>query len=157
MGKLSTPDGNIYQGMFFKGYKHGRGNWTIVEDKRQAVVRADMDRGICNGIAQVRWTTGGVYKGNLMNNERHGQGKMEWSDGTIYEGEWRGGLPNGHGTMIYKGGLTQVGLFEENLMTLKEQEFYQGDGKNRSQKTSARISGASQRMSQTLETPIETT
>jgi len=44
--------------MFVKGYKHGRGNWTIVNDdktafmrKKLAIIRGDVDRGICNGTA----------------------------------------------------------------------------------------------------------
>jgi hypothetical protein len=45
---------------------------------------------------------------------------MIWADGTSYEGNWASGLANGRGKLIHPDGLTQVGLFEENLLTKKE-------------------------------------
>jgi hypothetical protein len=80
---------------------------------------------VCNGKAQVEFQSGGVYKGDLKDNLRHGQGVMVWADGTSYDGHWEGGLANGRGKIIHPDGLTQVGLFEENLLTVKEAQFYQ--------------------------------
>ena len=32
---------------------------------------------------------GSVYKGEKLNNERHGQGTLTWPDGSVYTGNWK--------------------------------------------------------------------
>ena len=57
-------------------------------------------------------------------NKRHGFGKMTWDNGTSFEGFWREGLANGRGTLVHADGFTQIGIFDGNILTCKESQFY---------------------------------
>ena len=51
-------------------------------------------------FSEVRDTSNDVYKGQLKDDKRHGQGKMFYSDGNVYDGEWKDDLRDGFGRMI---------------------------------------------------------
>ena len=57
-----------------------------------------------NKITTVTYENGDIYEGRLMNNERHGAGKMLFSNGNVYEGQWLRGLRHGLGTQQYYNG-----------------------------------------------------
>jgi len=65
------------------------------------------------------WSTGIEYKGDFLNNMRHGLGKMLQRDGTVYEGHWENGLASGYGALIQQDGFKTYGLFIENQMVSK--------------------------------------
>lgn len=44
---------------------------------------------------------GSVYKGEKLNQNRHGKGKFIYSDGGIYEGDWKFGKMDGYGVLYY--------------------------------------------------------
>lgn len=39
-----------------------------------------------NGTGTYSWTSGNIYKGEYLNDERHGNGQMIWTDGSYYDG-----------------------------------------------------------------------
>ena len=79
---------------------------TTQQNVRLAFVKADVNMGIAKGRAQIAWTPGGIYSGELSFNKRHGLGKMTWDNGTSFEGHWRDGLANGRGTLVHADGFT---------------------------------------------------
>jgi len=48
------------------------------------------------------WSTGTVYKGEWINNKKHGYGIQVWSNGNKYEGDWAKGFRDGHGVFWVK-------------------------------------------------------
>ena len=112
-------DGSVFTGNFEKGCKHGQGNWTIpimeeskrrgrtitllgdvAEEQGQAVYSGSIEKGMLCGNGSETWSTGVEYKGDFLNNKRHGRGRMLQRDGTVYEGQWSNGTATGYGTLI---------------------------------------------------------
>lgn len=58
----------------------------------------------------VEFPSGAVYKGEWLNNKRHGRGIQVWKDGSKYEGEWATGKANGYGRLIHADGDVYEGL-----------------------------------------------
>jgi hypothetical protein len=45
-----------------------------------------------------------LYKGQFMNNRKHGEGECKWLNGEEYLGEWKNGLRHGQGCWSSKHG-----------------------------------------------------
>lgn len=73
-GKMTYPDGSIYEGSWIDGKRHGKGNCSFLD--------------------------GGVYLGDFHEGNFHGEGKMTWSDGGSYAGAWCQGEMHGHGVEL---------------------------------------------------------
>ena len=50
------------------------------------------------------YENGSTYLGQMVNNQREGNGKMQWSDGSKYEGSWKNNMANGVGRLIHSDG-----------------------------------------------------
>ena len=68
-----------------------------------------------HGQGVFTWTSGNIYKGAFVEDERHLQGSMLWTDGSVYEGEWQRGIQHGLGRIIFPDGTVKEGLFENNV------------------------------------------
>ena len=55
-----------------------------------------------------------VCAGQLLNNQRHGQGRMQYSNGDAYEGLWVKDHRNGLAKYFYANGDVFVGRYEQN-------------------------------------------
>lgn len=53
------------------------------------------------GKETINYANGDVYKGEVVNGLRHGQGKLKCADGKVYEGEWVNDEIR-HGKLTYK-------------------------------------------------------
>ena len=54
----------------------------------------------------------GLYKGELVDGEKHGQGKFEYNDGTYHEGQFvNDKFDTGKGTIKYSDGSIYEGNF----------------------------------------------
>lgn len=51
------------------------------------------------------------YEGDLLNDKRHGYGKMTYENGRIYTGEWRNDYRQGRGIEQYSNGNKYIGEF----------------------------------------------
>ena len=71
-GKVTTKEGDIYEGMFKNGLKHGTGVEKFIE--------------------------GGAYIGNYRDGLPDGHGKLKDKDGTVYIGQFKAGKKHGVGT-----------------------------------------------------------
>ncbi|MFC3196146.1 hypothetical protein ACFOET_00835 [Parapedobacter deserti] len=68
-----------------------------------------------NGFGTGIWKqSGGVYKGEWVDNQRHGQGTYTWSDGEWYEGEFYRDKRNGTGLYTWPSGERYEGMWKDN-------------------------------------------
>jgi hypothetical protein len=81
-GKLTLPNGGVYEGEILDGKPNGKGI--------------------------VKFDDGETFEGMFINGVPNGKGKQSWADGAYIDGEFENGRPVGDGKM-YKPG---VGLFE---------------------------------------------
>jgi hypothetical protein len=65
-------------------------------------------------VEDVHWTYPGgeYYKGEAVNNKRHGYGKQHWADGRHYEGNWARNKQEGYGKMVWTDGANYTGEFK---------------------------------------------
>ncbi|CAI2365288.1 unnamed protein product [Moneuplotes crassus] len=54
-----------------------------------------------------------LYKGELVNNKRHGKGLMSYESGRFYDGDWLNDLRDGNGYEKYSNGNTYEGAFKQ--------------------------------------------
>ena len=117
-GKEGLPNGNIYEGYFKNGLRHGEGlmeytkqRGTVADGKYQG----EWVEGKYNGRGKEKYKNGNIYEGQFKNDKRHGKGRMEYAlragakfEG-YYEGEWVNGESNGQGKERYPNGNTYRG------------------------------------------------
>jgi hypothetical protein len=65
-GVLTLVNGDVYDGMWSQGLKHGRGKY--------------------------KWTNLDTYEGTFSKGARDGHGVIQFSNGSRYEGMWRNNL-----------------------------------------------------------------
>ena len=68
-----------------------------------------------NGIGHYSWASGNMYKGDYLNDERHGNGQMIWTDGSMYDGQWIRGIQHGIGKIVFPDNTFKEGHFENNV------------------------------------------
>ena len=87
-GKMTYPDGFIYEGDFQNSLANGQGkaeyHGTIDEGEYEA-------KGILSGPGKRIFPDGKIYDGEFLLNFPNGQGKMTFPDGVIQEGEFLDG------------------------------------------------------------------
>lgn len=74
-GVYKWSNGEVYDGEWYQGLKHGYGIWKGV--------------------------LGDSYIGEWKNSRADGYGVHTWSNGDRYEGEWKACLKHGNGTDIF--------------------------------------------------------
>ena len=76
------------------------------------------------------------YKGDWLNNARHGTGRMSYQNGDVYEGEWQNDMRSGHGQCIYANGDVYDGEWKNDnrnghgTYTFANGDEYEGDWKD---------------------------
>ena len=58
---------------------------------------------------QIDASDNSTYKGQWVDNRRHGKGKIDWTDGSWYEGDWRNDHQHGLGTFHHSSGDEYIG------------------------------------------------
>lgn len=56
------------------------------------------------GRGHYKWKDGREYRGEFMNDKRHGKGKMWWPDGAVYQGDFFDGFRDGYGLHDFANG-----------------------------------------------------
>jgi len=67
-----------------------------------------------NGIAQINFDNGAVYRGSLKNGKPDGEGTMIDANGGVYKGEWKEGKRTGHGIAIAPNNFIYKGEMQDN-------------------------------------------
>jgi antitoxin component YwqK of YwqJK toxin-antitoxin module len=50
-----------------------------------------------------------VYRGEYVDDKKHGIGKFTWPDGRVYDGGWANGKQHGSGLVFYPNGSIKEG------------------------------------------------
>ncbi|AYU75773.1 hypothetical protein, conserved [Leishmania donovani] len=127
-GKATYASGDTYEGEFFEGKKHGRGQYIFVSKGRSEADRVvskevelltgagkdakAMVAEIANKLQLGRHVVEGVmqygqrpcYHGDYVRGKRTGRGVMKNKDGTLYQGEFLENKRHGQGVYYYLNG-----------------------------------------------------
>lgn len=82
---------------------------------------------------EIKYKSGGRYKGDLVNNKKNGKGEMYWPDGSAYHGDFVNDLRSGHGRQFYRDESTYEGQFVNDkrcghgIQQFSNGEIYEGD------------------------------
>ncbi|HLP14459.1 MAG TPA: hypothetical protein VK177_21190 [Flavobacteriales bacterium] len=123
-GTFQWKSGNVYEGNWKNGEKHGKGILTFAD---KSVYNGEFKDGKRHGKATMKWADGNVYTGAYEDDKRSGFGKMTYSGGGSYEGEWKNNLMHGEGTITWSRGDVHKGTFVEDKMHgYGEAEYFDG-------------------------------
>ena len=109
-GVFTFANGNIYTGEVSSGQPHGKGNLQIIAEN--AVFEGYFRKGKPQGRGVYTFADGQVYDGYFRNGIRHGSGFQTWADGSKYQGQWRDDRPNGRGSWYFANGDVYEGAFD---------------------------------------------
>jgi hypothetical protein len=104
-------NGDIYDGDWENGTKHGQGTYTYAQGGSYEGEWKDDMR---SGYGVNTWPNGDRYAGNWANNKRCGKGKFTYADGGRYNGQWDDDMRSGHGVNIWANGNQYDGSWENN-------------------------------------------
>ena len=97
-GTFKTLDGIVYEGEWKNGLKHGKGR--IIQGNME--LEGNWNNGILNGKCRIKWKSGNIFNGQLINNSMDGSGYMVWyNKNEKYTGMWKNNLQNGYGIHVW--------------------------------------------------------
>ena len=138
-GKAIYANGDVYEGEFYEGSKHGEGHYTFnkqgrseidkllegqmwkakpeTESNEAFVSRAASALKIGKVIVETALEYGFVpcYHGEYQRGYRSGQGLMKAKDGSVYKGEWKMGQRHGQGILYFINGDMYSGEWLEGV------------------------------------------
>ena len=88
-GPFEYQNGDLYDGQWLDGERHGRGTMTYAED-------------------------GSTYDGDWRHGKEHGRGRKEFLDGISYVGDFENGMMHGQGRFTMADGVVLDGAFLED-------------------------------------------
>jgi len=105
---------------------------------KNIIYEGQVVKGIRNGLGQLVYPNGDVYKGTFKNGERSGTGLCKFGKtGAIYKGEWRDDKPIGNGILYSLPNEIIEARFDGYKVTdgqvkilMSNGEFYEGNFKN---------------------------
>jgi len=98
----------------------------------QAICEGEWVEGVMTGKGVRLDASGDCYVGDLLNNQRHGEGVLT-AAGDIYTGSWKEDRRNGHGSLVWKSTAKYVGNFADDYRegygryTWANGDNYEGD------------------------------
>ena len=97
-GVFESNEGIIYDGEWKKGLKHGKGK--IIQGNME--MEGEWKEGVICGKCRIKWKSGNLFDGELIDNKLNGNGYMIWNDkNEKYTGRWENNLQNGLGIHIW--------------------------------------------------------
>ena len=135
-GKFFFPDGSEYTGGVLNGLRHGKGtfkakNGTIYsgewkfglkdgegkEEQEQISIEGNWKKGSMNGKSRIKWKSGNLFCGNLIDNKMNGDGYMVWyNKNEKYSGFWKENKQNGAGIYIWYNGRGMQKFFRDRYV-----------------------------------------
>jgi len=94
-GKKSLSNGDVYDGDFVKGNRHGNGK--LISKSGHIYYDGNWVNDKQNGKGKWSNTKGDIYEGDFRDGYFHGKGKKIYADGRIEEGRWKEGEFKGKG------------------------------------------------------------
>ena len=101
--------------------REGKGDYTYatkMEGEEPVTYKGQWLDNCKHGIGQQTYAGVGKYYGYWENGERHGEGVMTYTNKDVYSGMWACGKKDGQGTYIFqKTGEKYVGTFKNGQLT----------------------------------------
>lgn len=106
-GVWDGPYGDLYEGTYVEGLRHGAGKLTLrrgtgigpnLRDYEQIFEGEFRHNEPAEGEYTTHFADGDSYRGQMRDGELDGYGTYRWADGSRYEGEWRRNYPSGFGS-----------------------------------------------------------
>ena len=111
-GKITYPNGNIFQGIF-EDDEMVLGNFSFHDESNPChgdIYEGGFENGTFNGIGTYHYlsinhdTPGDRYEGSFKDGKRHGQGIYYYHDGSTEEGVWTENWLSGKGKLTFRSG-----------------------------------------------------
>lgn len=96
--KAEYANGDVYEGQFQDGTRHGQGKYTYF---RGDVFEGTFHNNIKTGLGYMRYKKGGFFHGYFKEGLRDGEGTFKYANGDIYSGFWKAGKKHGKGTYVF--------------------------------------------------------
>jgi len=130
--KQRLLNGDIYEGGWVEGFKHGFGVYRF---NNGDIYEGNFIKDIKSGLGKYYFQTGEKFEGEFLNNFINGKGKSILPNGNVYEGEYSYDKFHGFGKMTYSDGV-YVGYWEygkrhgKGKFTHPNGNIYEGDFAN---------------------------
>jgi hypothetical protein len=89
LGKLITPAGDLYDGMWDNDQFNGQGTYTWADGSKYT---GEWKNGVQDGYGIFFYPNGDKYTGYFKDNKFHGKGKYTWANGSTQEGVYENGV-----------------------------------------------------------------
>lgn len=128
-GRMEYPDGDVYEGDFQRGRRHGIGTYFKAESSTRYEGQWEDDAMHGEGVFYYALEK---YVGQWQNNERHGEGLFYYENGSRYQGQWRFDKRYGQGEMNYSSGGVYIGQWSNDVregqgkMIYADESVYEG-------------------------------
>mmetsp|Transcript_101267 Transcript_101267/g.285470 ORF Transcript_101267/g.285470 Transcript_101267/m.285470 type:complete len:231 (-) Transcript_101267:278-970(-) len=100
MARAEYTNGDIYEGEFQSGKRHGKGSYKYYTQVGYDVFEGTFEDNMKTGLGLLTYAKGGFYNGYFVNNKREGEGTFKYPNGDIYSGSWKSGKRHGKGTYV---------------------------------------------------------
>lgn len=138
--KITYPNGDIYEGKYINGKRHGKGKMTYADG---SIYEGEWKNDLKDGFGYAEFldtekqkiTYRGYFKGGQMHRGEK-KSKMTCSNGDVYKGDWKNGrlekgvieYPNNGGQ--YEGRLRNGKPHKKGKMTYPNGDTYEGEWQN---------------------------
>lgn len=130
-GVFSDNNNELKQGRWDAGKFVSATKWVLPSGSVYKGEIVDEKR---HGKGVMQFTNGGIYEGNFNKNKRQGKGKMVYGNLDVYEGDWSGDNREGNGVMKWLNGDSYSGQWIKNnregvgvFIAEEGKEYYEGD------------------------------
>ena len=107
-GKIQYKNGNVYEGEFRSGERHGQCVFTNVAANTVYTGNFEKNNYFSGHGKMIFHNTGNIYEGEWRNNKMQGFGVMLYATGDKYEGEWSDSSTNPNSDRTGKGKYTKA-------------------------------------------------
>lgn len=122
-GVMEYINNDKYTGNFVNNMRHGYGTYIYLNPSyigSIAKVEAQFVEDTINGNSKVWYKNGDYYEGEILLEQRNGQGFLKFSDShpmlVSYKGDFVSDKSTGNGTMFFKNGDSYTGEFRDNVI-----------------------------------------
>lgn len=110
--KVTYPTGDVYEGGYKNGLRHGNGTYTY--SSKKASYSGTWSAGTKDGAGEFTYPDGARYKGMWSKDKRQGKGSYYYTNGDVFTGDWVMGTKNGFGTYVNsKDGSKLIGTWKD--------------------------------------------
>lgn len=122
---VSYPNGDLYEGTFADGIRHGRGCYRYAASGEK--YDGQWSNNKRHGLGTMTYNGKGEYQGYWENGYRHGEGVFNYPSGDVYSGWFRFGHKEGCGTYFCaESGMKLTGEWKENKIVSGDWELPNG-------------------------------